>query len=131
MGGSGQPGPSPRRPAAGRGETGAGRGQELGDAERKDACPSDFEAEVTDIPQAMRVAAEGVAVDTTLPIELREGDPAFLLDDQVLGWLAVNIEEVTACLEASWRYRGIVRANQTTPAGPLIVTQVVGTAPTA
>jgi hypothetical protein len=85
---------------------------------------------VTDIPQPIQSAAEEIAVGAELPIELREDDPAFLLDGELLGWLAVNIEEVSACLQAGWRYHGTVRDNQSTPAGPVILTQVFATAPT-
>jgi hypothetical protein len=77
----------------------------------------------------MQTTAAGVVVGTELPIELREDDPAFLLDGEILGWLADNIEEVTECLQAGWRYHGIVRANQSTPTGAVITTNVFGTPP--
>jgi hypothetical protein len=143
MGGSGQPRPRPtqrsattgetpdRTPSAARGDgPGTRVGQESGGGGRKDACPSNFAAEVTDVPPELHDVAGGVGINTELLIELREGDPAFLLGEQILGWLAVNIEEVTQCLEAGWRYRGIVRSNDPTPAGPVILTQVTGSPPT-
>ena len=147
MGGSGEPRPprSIREPSTRPDEprpsvppgadspsgVGVGPGQELGESGRKDACPSDFPAEVTDIPQAMQEVAAGIAVDDVLPIELREGDPAFVLEGQLLGWLADNIEEVTECLRAGWRYHGIVVANQSGPTGAVITTRVLAEPPTA
>jgi hypothetical protein len=135
MGGSSQP-PSrrpssdpsevpshPKTPLA-EGPGGAPEGQESAPSPRTSGCPDDFRAEVADIPFEMQAAAGQVSVGVELPIELREDDPAFLLDGEILGWLAVNIEEVTECLQAGWRYHGIVRANDATPAGPLILTQV-------
>jgi hypothetical protein len=77
----------------------------------------------------MQEAAAGVIVGAELAIELRDDDPAFLFDGELLGWLAVNIEEVTECLQAGWRYRGIVRESHPTPGGQLILTQVFGGAP--
>jgi len=144
MGGSGESGPPRSSPATRRDEhrrdaplasdgsssLGAGPGQDLRNAYRKSACPSDFPAEVTDIAQAMQGVASGIAVDAALPIELREGDPAFVFEGQLLGWLADNIEEVTECLQAGWRYHGIVVANQSTPAGAVITTRVLTGPPT-
>jgi hypothetical protein len=145
MGGSGQPTPPRSRPEpvppsdtsaresdaplGADSRAGTGRGQESGGPGRKDACPSDFPAEVADIPAAMQARAAGVVVGAELPIELHDDDPAFLLDADVLGWLADNIEEVTECLQAGWRYHGIVRANQSTPAGAVITSDVFGTPP--
>jgi hypothetical protein len=110
-------------------DLGVGARQESGDAGRKHACPSDFPAEVTHIPEEMQATAAGIAVGSDLSIALRDEDPAFLFEGEILGWLADNIEEVTECLQAGWHYRGIVRANQSTPAGAIITTQVFGTSP--
>lgn len=121
--------PAPPSPASGAEGTSSGPRQESGDASRKAACPSDFLAEVTDIPQEMLASAGALEKDGELPIELREGDPAFIFDGQTLGWLAVNIEEVTECLRAGWRYLGIVVSNESSAAGPVILTKVLGMAP--
>jgi len=105
--------------------------QESGTSGRRNACPSDFPAEVTDIPEAMQAAAAGIAAGIELPIELDGDDPAFMLAGEVLGWLAVNIDEVSACLRAGWRYHGTVLHNQPSPAGPVIMAQVFAAAPTS
>lgn len=89
------------------------------------SCPTGFEAEVVDIPAARQDAAAGVTVGTALVIALdAENDPAFMLDGSVLGWLAVNIEEVTECLQAGWRYEGTVESASPSAAGALIITRV-------
>lgn len=92
-------------------------------------CPEDFSAEVTDVPEARHPEALGLDPGATLPIELRDGDPAFLLSGDILGWLATNIEEVTLCLDAGWTYEAEVVAVSDEPSGPLIRTRVRGRAP--
>lgn len=74
-------------------------------------------------------AAQTVAVGDVLAIELREDDPAFILDGAVLGWLADNIAEVTVCLEAGWRYDAEVTEATDSPAGPVIKVRVHAHAP--
>lgn len=142
MGGSSQPsrtrtvGPSSPTPAArdapketGGPPAGDGAGEEGGQRARKNACPTDFPAEVSDIEQALHARAGEISPGAMLPIELVGEDPGFLHEGELLGWLAVNIEEVTACLLAGWRYQGEVRSNTPSPAGPIILTQVTCSAP--
>ncbi len=128
MGGSGQRGPRPFVDPTGRSAPGPS-GQESGHQPRRDSCPTDFAAEVTDIPEEMQDRAAAVEEGTALNIELREGDPAFLLDADILGWLATNIDEVTQCLKAGWTYQAQVDQNAQSPAGALIRTTVRGQAP--
>jgi hypothetical protein len=137
MGGSGERGPRPHRdpigPApspppmphdSGPGDEGSGSGR------GNSPCPTDFPAEVTDIPQDMQARAAQVPRGVTLPIVLQDGDPAFILDGEIFGWLATNIDEVTACLTAGWTYHATVQRNTNGPAGAVIETLAIGTPPT-
>jgi hypothetical protein len=103
-------------PAGGGG--GGGHGPDVG-------CPTDFPAEIVDIPEDRQDDAANLAVDQELAIELdSDGDPAFMFGGSELGWLAVNIEEVTECLQAGRAYRARIDRNTSTPAGALIITTV-------
>jgi hypothetical protein len=136
MGGSGSGGRPYVDPTEGRGPgappdgpKGGGSGQGSGGGPPTAGCPTGFSAEVTDIPEEMQDGAAAIATGTTLPIRLRDGDPVFLIDDEVLGWLATNIEEVTRCLEAGWKYSAEVTDVEPASAGPVITTTVSGEAP--
>jgi hypothetical protein len=142
LGGSSQPsrsrivGPGSSSPAtrdspkqAGGPPAGDGGGQEGGRRGRKEACPTDFPAEVSDIEQDRLTAAGDIPTGAVLAIELVGEDPGFLYEGELLGWLAVNIEEVTQCLGAGWLYRAEVRSNTMSPAGAIILTHVTGSGP--
>ncbi len=144
MGGSPRPRPRPPEPAspqtAAETATGGGAGvglpvsrpeKETSGAERTYGCPSDFAAEVADIPRGMEAAAADLTSGSELQIELRgePEDPAFLLEGEIVGWLAVNIEEVTECLRRGWRYGAVVKRNEASAGGRLIIAQVYGSGP--